>query len=34
MRTEHTIGFIIIILLAIDVYYSYQNYQLNVNKRG
>lgn len=28
MRMEHTIGFIIIALLAIDVYYVYQTYQL------
>ena len=34
MRTEHTIGVIIIILLAIDVYYSYQNYQLNAGRRS
>lgn len=32
MRTEHTIGFIIIALLAIDVYISYQNYLLNQGK--
>ena len=29
MRTEHTIGIIIILLLAADVYISYQNYLLN-----
>ena len=28
MKTEHMIGFIIIALLAIDVYYVYQTYQL------
>lgn len=28
MKTEHMIGFIIIILLSIDVYYTYQTYQL------
>ena len=28
MKTEHTIGVIIIILLAIDVYYEYQMLQL------
>lgn len=32
MRTEHTIGVIIIILLAIDVYFAYQNYLLNQEK--
>lgn len=32
MKTEHTIGVIIIILLAIDVYISYQNYLLNLEK--
>lgn len=28
MKTEHMIGFIIIMLLAADVYISYQNYLL------
>jgi Tfp pilus assembly protein PilE len=32
MKTEHTIGVIIIILLAADVYFSYQNYLLNQEK--
>lgn len=32
MRLEHTIGFIIILLLAVDVYLTYQLYTGNISK--
>ena len=32
MRLEHTIGFIIILLLAVDVYLTYQLYTGNTAK--
>lgn len=34
MRTEHTIGFVIIGLLLIDVYLAYQQLQLLQQMRG
>lgn len=30
MKVEHTIGVIIIILLAIDVWFAYQTYQMQM----
>lgn len=33
MKTEHYLSTIIIILLAIDVYYVYQTYKLEASKQ-